>query len=687
VIQEKKITEICSPKQWRNLPTSDFLDSGYPVYGANGVIGYYSEYNHEKRTIAITCRGATCGSIHVTQPYAYITSNAMALDNLDESQCNIEYLAIFLKKRGLDDVISGSAQPQITRTNLERITIPLPPLVDQIRIATLLSRVEALIATRKDNLRLLDEFLKSTFLEMFGDPVRNTKDWENPELTHFGKIITGNTPPRNNPDNYSSQFIEWIKTDNIDKDDIFISQASEYLSEVGALKSRTVDSGALLVACIAGSTESIGRAALTDRKISFNQQINAIQPNNSINPIFLYWLFRISRLYIQSFAPKGMKKIITKGVFEKIKMIKPPIKLQNQFATIVEKTESLKTRYQQNLSELENLYGALSQKAFKGELDLSRVPLQPQTEQEIDLSELVLTAKENVPEDIETTLASLNAFNQNASTLKDITRTARAASIDADHFESVKKAAAQIATYHSPIEQLKNMSGIASAMEQIESIIKPLNLNQFDAISRSAELARNLASEIPKLDMGWLEQHNDLLKQASAPFRAMCSAMEGIEALNYSGVNALIAKGAALTGLTDHHSEAIRKATELPASVRTAMDQMNRFSSITDPYRHLLGESWQSRLGYDPMANVMGMYTPPPFHYDDVLDVLTNAEAPITLEHLLQQLDEVGTVDFKGYERIKAILFDLLAEQQVTQVFDQKQNLLLFALVKEESPQ
>ena len=195
-MNEKKITEISSPKQWKNLPISKLLEFGYPVYGANGIIGYYNEYNHEKSTLAITCRGATCGSIHLTKPKSYITSNAMALDDLDESECNIKYLALFLKYRGFNDVISGSAQPQITRTNLERIKVPLPLLDDQIRIATLLSRVETLIATRKGNLRLLDEFVKSTFLEMFGPTNPDFNSWPLTEIKelaadHKGAMRTG----------------------------------------------------------------------------------------------------------------------------------------------------------------------------------------------------------------------------------------------------------------------------------------------------------------------------------------------------------------------------------------------------------------------------------------------------------------------------------------------------------------
>lgn len=269
----------------------------------------------------------------------------------------------------------GAVRDSLKFKGLERIKIPLPPLDDQIRIAHLLGKVEGLIAQRKAQLQQLDELLKSVFLEMFGDPVRNEKGWDKPSLRAFGKISTGNTPPRNDASNYGGQYIEWIKTDNIGADSVFVTTAAEYLSESGVKRARTVSKGALLVACIAGSVESIGRAALTDRKVAFNQQINAIQPANDVSPFFLYGLFKLSRSYIQSHASKGMKKILTKGDFEQITMIKPPFESQQKFAQVAERIESVKVGYQRSLSDLETLYGALSQQAFKGELDLSCVPL------------------------------------------------------------------------------------------------------------------------------------------------------------------------------------------------------------------------------------------------------------------------------------------------------------------------
>lgn len=331
---------------------------------------------YPKGTILFAKSGmsATKDRIYVLQNPAHVVSHLATL--IPKDGAYVDYLRLALKRFPPSSLIKDPAYPAIGLGEIESLEIPVPEEFDnQIRIAHLLGKVEGLIAQRKQHLQQLDDLLKSVFLEMFGDPVRNEKGWDKPELSVFGKISTGNTPPRNEPANYDGDFIEWIKTDNITGDAVFVTPAIEHLSEVGAKKARTVTSGALLVACIAGSVESIGRAALTDRMVSFNQQINAIQPGKDVNPLYLYGLFKLSRAYIQSHATKGMKKILTKGDFEKITMIKPPVETQNQFAVVVEKVEGIKSRYQQSLADLESLYGALSQQAFKGELDLSRVAL------------------------------------------------------------------------------------------------------------------------------------------------------------------------------------------------------------------------------------------------------------------------------------------------------------------------
>ena len=81
-MEKIKLTDICNPKQWKTIPTSELLEDGYPVYGANGIIGYYSEFNHKNPVIAVTCRGATCGTINITVSKSYVTGNAMCLDDV-----------------------------------------------------------------------------------------------------------------------------------------------------------------------------------------------------------------------------------------------------------------------------------------------------------------------------------------------------------------------------------------------------------------------------------------------------------------------------------------------------------------------------------------------------------------------------------------------------------------------------
>jgi len=167
--------EICRPKQWKTISSNELLDDGYPVYGANGKIGFYHKFNHEKPTVLITCRGATCGTINISEPYSYINGNAMALDDMDESRADLNYVARYLTFRGLNDVISGSAQPQITRDGLKGLSLPLPPLPEQRRIAAILDKADELRAKRRAAIAKLDQLLQSVFLEMFGDPVTNPK--------------------------------------------------------------------------------------------------------------------------------------------------------------------------------------------------------------------------------------------------------------------------------------------------------------------------------------------------------------------------------------------------------------------------------------------------------------------------------------------------------------------------------
>ena len=129
-----RLDEICDPKQWPTISKAEQTESGYPVFGANGQIGFYNQYNHEHETIVVTCRGATCGTVNMTPPRTYITGNAMSLDDVS-SAVNVSFLFQLLAARGFNDIISGSAQPQIIGKDIKAVTINLPPLEEQKALA------------------------------------------------------------------------------------------------------------------------------------------------------------------------------------------------------------------------------------------------------------------------------------------------------------------------------------------------------------------------------------------------------------------------------------------------------------------------------------------------------------------------------------------------------------------------
>jgi restriction endonuclease S subunit len=122
-----ELGEVCDLYQPKTITQQDLIEDGsYLVFGANGVIGRYNHYNHEDAEVLITCRGATCGTIHKSEPKSWVTGNAMVAKPKD-ARLTKEFLLSLLKGADLGSTISGSAQPQITRQGLAPFKISLPP--------------------------------------------------------------------------------------------------------------------------------------------------------------------------------------------------------------------------------------------------------------------------------------------------------------------------------------------------------------------------------------------------------------------------------------------------------------------------------------------------------------------------------------------------------------------------------
>jgi type I restriction enzyme S subunit len=319
---------------------------------------------------------ATLARIYVLQNPAHVVSHLAILAPKDE--VHGEYLRLALKKFPPSVLIKDPAYPAISLGEIQDYKIPVPEeLGDQKRIAHLLGKVEGLIARRKQHLQQLDDLLKSVFLEMFGDPVRNEKGWDSSEIEKLCEAVID--CPHSTPV-YSVEktgyfcvrsgdivdgYLDLSKTLHVGRD-IYEERIKRYTPQIGD---------------IVYSREGgrLGNAAriLGNESICLGQRIMLFKVSDKKNGDFL-WALLESRSFkrkLQGLVGGGAAPRVNIKDLKKITVIKPPSDIQTQFSSIANRIDQLKSRYQQSLADLESLYGALSQKAFKGELDLSRVLL------------------------------------------------------------------------------------------------------------------------------------------------------------------------------------------------------------------------------------------------------------------------------------------------------------------------
>jgi len=164
-----KLGDVCELYQPKTITFSEIKESGlHKVFGANGVIGYFNEYNHEDAEIAVTCRGATCGTVNMTEPRSWITGNAMVVKPRDAT-INKQYMYYLLQSNDLSSVISGTAQPQITRQSLAPYEVPLPPRDIQRRIVAELEAERVLVEANRELIARMDAKIRAKLAEVWGE--------------------------------------------------------------------------------------------------------------------------------------------------------------------------------------------------------------------------------------------------------------------------------------------------------------------------------------------------------------------------------------------------------------------------------------------------------------------------------------------------------------------------------------
>ena len=356
-MEEKYLVDICNPKQWKTIPKSELIEDGeFPVYGANGIIGRYNKYNHEKPTVLITCRGATCGNIHIAVPKAYINGNAMALDNLNEIICKKEYLYYFLQYYDISKIISGTAQPQITITGLKKVKVKLYSINKQEKIVNELNKINKLIELKEIQLEELQKLIKSQFVEMFGDPIINEKNWNVDTIK--------NVAPRTK---YVGKFDAKVWILNLDMIESGTGNIIEYMYEdLEKIKSSTCTFNEEYV-LYSKLRPYLNKVVVPIRKGYATSEMIPLKPDiTRVEKQFLAYLLRSEQFvnYISLKTIGAKMPRVSMEIFMKFNLILPPLSLQNQFSEIVKQIDKQKFEIEKSLKETQELYESLMEKYF-----------------------------------------------------------------------------------------------------------------------------------------------------------------------------------------------------------------------------------------------------------------------------------------------------------------------------------
>lgn len=348
-----KLIDICSPKQWKTIPTDELLDDGYPVYGANGLIGYSNVYNHKDSVIAITCRGASCGSVNITPPFSYITGNAMCLDEVKHN-ININYLYYFLKNYNFKNIISGSAQPQITRQGLNKVYVRYYSPTKQKQIVSRLKCISTIIELRKIELNKLNDLIKARFIEMFGRPFINNMNWESRQIKNVvNEVKYGTSKPSVENGEY-----KYLRMNNLTYDGRFDLTDLKFISlDNDELEKCVVRKGDVLFNRT-NSLDLIGKTADFDfdEDMVIAGYIIRIRLKETIVPKFfsMYMNTDEVKLHLRTIAKGAVNQAnINAQELQGIPIYIPPIELQQQFADFVKQVDKSRLDIKKSIIELE----------------------------------------------------------------------------------------------------------------------------------------------------------------------------------------------------------------------------------------------------------------------------------------------------------------------------------------------
>lgn len=365
--------DTCEMYQPQTISTKELIPDGpYPVFGANGIIGRYDKFNHEEPQLLVTCRGATCGAVNISEPKSWITGNAMVVRPKD-GRIAMRFLE-YLFRGGIEisKAITGAAQPQITRTNLAPLEISYPTsLLEQRRIVGVLDEAFAGLATAQahaarnlQNARaLFESHLQSVF-------THRGEGWVEKTVGEVCTLKSGTTvsPQLERP---VGDF-PYVKVADMtfDGNEGTITTSSRFLCRAEVKESTIIPTGATIFPKRGGAILT-NKKRITSLPICADLNIMAVIPSNQIDSRMLYFYFQnvdMRKLGTGSSIPQINNYDVAPLAISFPKSISEQKHIVTQLDALAAETQRLARLYEQKQAALAALKKSLLHQAFTGEL-------------------------------------------------------------------------------------------------------------------------------------------------------------------------------------------------------------------------------------------------------------------------------------------------------------------------------
>ncbi|EYE89535.1 restriction endonuclease subunit S [Fervidicella metallireducens AeB] len=289
------------------------------------------------------------------------------IESKDKLYFDTKYLYYFMSK--YIDILRnqsiGGVIKYIKLGNLTEAKVPVPKIETQKKIVEVLERAEKALEKRIEAIKLLDELVKSKFIEMFGDPVLNSMNLPKVELGKLGDWKTGGTPSRSNNDYFNGN-IPWLSSGELNN--IYCYGSTEMVTELAIKESaaKIIEKGSLLLGMY--DTAAL-KSTINMIECSCNQAIAYAKLDEKlVNTVYIYYCIQIGKDFYKSQQRGVRQKNLNLSMIKGLEVLMPDLELQNKFANFANQVHKLKLKMEESLKELEDNFNSLMQRAFKGEI-------------------------------------------------------------------------------------------------------------------------------------------------------------------------------------------------------------------------------------------------------------------------------------------------------------------------------